>query len=357
MLVTFGATFAGVFASFFLWFGAQWLLKRRRERKATQHMILEVTQELLFNVGWLRALKEKTPKSVEEAVSEENIRLFVPERALTSACRYAVVSGEIRLVPNYSKQQAIRNSLEACELFNASAEKTDLMVSIFLLKSDGIASAIRRVASVAESAAQLANFLEENATKLVGKRFVSESLGEHKREDKMVEKRDGESQDRLIQRIEGGFKGIQEQIQKNNKENISLFVFGFGFAVVAAGLAVGLGFQSIKDQFGMPLSLVLVVMLTIGGGAIMQMSGGMAIIKVNYDESRMKLLTRRAKAVRGLLYFGWGVVLIGIAIRQWFALPGNAVGVFGFFMFIVATLIMLYSKKSPDGKKKTSGNS
>jgi hypothetical protein len=354
MLITFGATFAGVFASFFLWFGAERLLKLNREKKAAQHMITEVSQELLFNVKWLRHLRDKTPKSVDEAVNKDTIKLFMPERALTSACRYAVTSGEIRLIPDYNKQQAIRESLEECDLFNKIAEKTDLMVSIFLLRPDGIAHAIERVNAVANSAVQLSNALEENATKLMGKRFVAESLGECKGEDKVAENRSGESQDRLIQRIEEGFKGIKEQIQKSDNDNCSLFVFGFGFAVVTAGLAVGLGFQFIKDQIGMPLSLVLVVMLTIGGGAIMQMSDGMAIIKANYDESRMKLLTRRAKAVRGLLYFGWVVVLIGIAIRQWFALPGNAVGVFGFFMFMLATLIMLYSKKSPDGNTKKS---
>lgn len=304
MLVTFGATFAGVFASFFLWFGAQWLLKRRRERKATQHMILEVTQELLFNVGWLRALKEKTPKSVEEAVSEENIRLFVPERALTSACRYAVVSGEIRLIPNYSKQQAIRNSLEACELFNASAEKTDLMVSIFLLKSDGIASAIGRVASVAESAAQLANFLEENATKLVGKRFVSESLGEHKREDKMVEKRDGESLDERMKKIEQGIKDMQEQLQKSDRANRSLFALGFGFAVLAAALAIALAFNSLKGDFGVTPLVVLIVILTFGGYAIMVVSGGMTILDVTHDETQAKRRRKRAKVVRILWNLG-----------------------------------------------------
>jgi hypothetical protein len=308
---------------------------------------MEVALELLFNVRWLRALREKTPKSAKEAINEENVRLFVPERALTSACRYAVESGEIRLLSDYSKQEAIRNSLEACEIFNATAEKTDLMVCLFLLKPDGIESAIHRVESVAESATQLANFLKENATKLVGPRLVSELLGEQPQEAIMVEEKRGESQDKLLQKIEQGFKDMQEQLQKSDKANRSLFVFGFGFAVLAAGLAVALAFHSIKDQFGIiPLS-VLIAMLIIGGYVIIGRSGGMAILDTTFGESQAKLGRKRDKVVLILCSIAPAIVYVGIAIKQWFAMPGNSVAIFGLFVFIVG-IIMFNCKKSPN---------
>jgi len=139
MAVTFGATFAGVLASFILWFGSERLIRWLRERRTVDHLLSEVRGEIAVNIMFLRKLAEALPHARTEVDEKEASRLFVPERALTSACRYAVVSGELRLIRDRRKREAIRNCADACDIFNATADKTDLMIALFMLRPDGMA--------------------------------------------------------------------------------------------------------------------------------------------------------------------------------------------------------------------------
>ena len=109
----------------------------------------------------------------------------------------------------------------------------------------------------------------------------------------MVEKRDGESQDERMKKVEQGIKDIQKQL-----------ALGFGFAVLAAALAIALAFNSLKGDFGVTPLVVLIVILTFGGYAIMVVSGGMTILDVTHDETQAKRRRKRAKVVRILWNLG-----------------------------------------------------
>ncbi|MFC1962751.1 hypothetical protein ACFLWB_01990 [Chloroflexota bacterium] len=76
MLDTFGATFFGVIASFLLWFGGQWWLKRRHDQRAEKHMTREMREEIAWNINVLTPFKEIAPK----LLGEGNIPLFIPHR-------------------------------------------------------------------------------------------------------------------------------------------------------------------------------------------------------------------------------------------------------------------------------------
>ncbi|MFC2071263.1 hypothetical protein ACFLUU_00885 [Chloroflexota bacterium] len=62
MIVTFGAAFFGVIASFLLWSGGQWWIKRQRDKKAVMAMMEEIQEEIQLNIALLTELMENAPK-------------------------------------------------------------------------------------------------------------------------------------------------------------------------------------------------------------------------------------------------------------------------------------------------------
>ena len=76
MLITFGATFLGVIASFILWFGGQWWIKRQRDKKALGNMMREIQEEIQFNIGLLDGLIRHVPEMWEK----ENAPVYIPQR-------------------------------------------------------------------------------------------------------------------------------------------------------------------------------------------------------------------------------------------------------------------------------------
>jgi hypothetical protein len=152
----------------------------------------------------------------------------------------------------------------------------------------------------------------------------------------MVEKRDGESQDERMKKVEQGIKDIQKQL-----------ALGFGFAVLAAALAIALSVNSLKGDFGVIPLVVLIVILMLGGYAIMVVSGGMSILDVPDDATQAKRGSRAAQVVRILLWNS-GVVLAfaGSSIRHWSPTAGDWVAVVGLIGFTAGLALVFAAKKS-----------
>ena len=94
MLVTFGATFFGVIASFLLWFWGQWLIRRKRDKKALRAMMREIIEEIGLN----KALLETAPKAISKILNKGDIPMYLSLRMNFAVYNYIVQSGEIRLI-------------------------------------------------------------------------------------------------------------------------------------------------------------------------------------------------------------------------------------------------------------------
>lgn len=132
MAVTFGATFAGVFASFLLWFGAGWLIRRGQNKKAREHTVHEIVDEIKVNIAHLDSSME-TVASMRE---KELVPLIFHRLSLT-AYQYAIVSGEIRLL-DVHKRVFIGNAASICEAHNRFVDNTELVLAILLLRRDSL---------------------------------------------------------------------------------------------------------------------------------------------------------------------------------------------------------------------------
>ena len=134
MIVTFGATFFGVVASFLLWFGGQWWIKRQRNKKAVRAMMEEIQEEIQLNIALLDQFTKTAPKMLEEG----NVPVYIPERMNLAVYNYVVSTGEIRLIDDIRKQGLIRYAAKVCEIFNKFIDNTELLLAIFLLRRDGL---------------------------------------------------------------------------------------------------------------------------------------------------------------------------------------------------------------------------
>lgn len=161
MLVTFGATFFGVIASFLLWFGGQWWLKQRHDQRAVKHIAREIHEEIALNIHILADFVESTPKMI----GERNIPLFLPHRMNLSMYHYLTSSGELRLL-DVSKQRWILVAGMHSERFNKFVDNTELLLATFLGLPDGLKYAIQRLEMLVEQAQVSAKNLNEILEKI-----------------------------------------------------------------------------------------------------------------------------------------------------------------------------------------------
>ena len=113
MIVTFGATFFGVIASFLLWFVGQWWIRRRSDKKALESMMKEIQEELQLNIYLLHIFQTTTLGMLDNG----NIPVYIPNRMKLAVYNYIVSSGEIRLIPGIRKQKHSLSPLEYFRLF------------------------------------------------------------------------------------------------------------------------------------------------------------------------------------------------------------------------------------------------
>lgn len=154
MLVTFGATFFGVIASFLLWFGGQWQLKRRQDHRAVKHIVRELHEEIALNINILIDFAESVPRMEAEG----NTPLFLPHRLNLSVYRYLTSSGELRLL-DVSKQRWILNAGMLSESFNKFVDNTELLLTSLLGLPNSLVVAKQRLDKLAEQARDSAKSL------------------------------------------------------------------------------------------------------------------------------------------------------------------------------------------------------
>jgi hypothetical protein len=161
MLVTFGATFFGVIASFLLWFGGQWWIKHRHDQKAVKNIIREINEEIALNINILVGFIGSTPK----IISEGNIPFYIPHRMNLSAYHYFSSSVESRLL-DVSIQRWILNAGIQCEHFNNFINNTEVLLTSLLAQPNGLQYAIKRLEMLVEQAKETAKNLKEILEKL-----------------------------------------------------------------------------------------------------------------------------------------------------------------------------------------------
>lgn len=120
-LQTFLPVFVGVILSFLLWFGEQWFIGYRRDKKARAAMLREIEEEIRENVALLDSLVLK----VSESLTQRNILLHIPHRMKLEVYQYIVESGEIRLINDIHKQRLIRSVGFSC---------SSLIMALIILK-------------------------------------------------------------------------------------------------------------------------------------------------------------------------------------------------------------------------------
>jgi hypothetical protein len=162
MLVTFGATFFGVIASFLLWFGGQWWIKRQHNKRAVKAMMQEIQEEIQLNIAILDQFSKTAPKMLKGG----NVPVYIPYRMNLAVYNYVVSTGEIRLINDIRKQRLIRYAALACETFNKFIDNTEVLLAIFLLRSDGLVWSGHRLKGLIESADDNRKYLEDILSKL-----------------------------------------------------------------------------------------------------------------------------------------------------------------------------------------------
>ncbi len=161
MLVTFGATFFGVIASFLLWFSGQWWLKRRHDQRAVKHIKREIHEEIALNINILINFTNDTPKMIEGG----DIPIFIPHRMNLSTYNYLISSGELRLL-DVSTQRWILNAGMCSEIFNGFVDNTELLLALSLGLANGLEIATKRLGKLVEQAHESAKSLNEILGKL-----------------------------------------------------------------------------------------------------------------------------------------------------------------------------------------------
>ena len=162
MIETFGAIFLGVIASFLLWFGGQKWIKRQHDKKAIRAMMREMQEEIQFNIALLDQLVKTASKMLEGG----NVPVYIPERMVLAVYNYVVSTGEIRLIDDIRKQRLIRYAAIACETFNKFIDNTEILLAIFLLRSDGLVWSKYRLEKLIETADDRRKYLEDILSKL-----------------------------------------------------------------------------------------------------------------------------------------------------------------------------------------------
>jgi hypothetical protein len=150
MAIQFGATFAGVFASFLLWFGARWLIQCHTDKNAAKQLLKDIEYEILGNIAILEAIINSTTSLLKDM---KNMPSFVPRLRL-DVYKYGVGSGDLHLLKNVKTQRLIKYIASECGFFNRYADGTDLWLGIYTLRNDpnSLIGAIRRLQGLIDNA-------------------------------------------------------------------------------------------------------------------------------------------------------------------------------------------------------------
>lgn len=159
MFVTFGATFFGVIASFLLWYGGQWWLKRRHDQLAVKHIVRETKDEIAVNINVLTQLV----RDVSKMMVEGNMPIFIPHRMNLPKYSYLTYSGELRLL-DAGKQRWILVAGQISETFNNFIDNTELLLALTLGLPNGLKLATHRIEGLINQAKDNA----KNLNKILG---------------------------------------------------------------------------------------------------------------------------------------------------------------------------------------------
>lgn len=322
MLVIFAATFLGVIASFLLWFGGQWWIKRQRDKEALGNMMREIQEEIQLNIAILNELIQNVPKMLETG----NVPMYIPNRMGLGVYQYLVSSGEIRLLTDVRKQRLIRYSAVTCESFNKFIDNSELLLAMFLLKPDGLIWAKYRLERLLESAKDKRDYLQDNLNKLQESKLPEEdSMGEPRNSD-------SEGLETRLIKIEDGIETVKKQLEHNQKTALYHFRFALGFAAIA--IATGLALASRTWETGVldlsPFSLLILV-------------GGLAIICAAGLEYRQHF--RRNIAIAGFIFMFVGAGLVAVMLFFNIAVA-PFVKLAGLLILAVGFLLMSFTTKS-----------
>jgi len=164
-LQTFLPVFVGVILSFLLWFGGQWFIGYRRDKKARAAMLREFEEEILLNIGMMEHLVQKVP----EIWAQGNIPVHITYRMSLEVYQYIVESGEIRLIKDIHKQRLIRSVGISCSRFNNGIDNTEVVFATLIGKENAMRLAQIRLEGLIEQAKDEKKFLLECLKELRGK--------------------------------------------------------------------------------------------------------------------------------------------------------------------------------------------
>lgn len=174
MLVTFGATFLGVIASFILWYGGQWWIKRISNQNTVKHMLREIRAEVLRNIEILGDCE----KGISTMIGEKNIPVYLPFRMKLHSYRRFVLSGELRLVDD-ERREWIDLAGWYAESWNEFIDNTEMVLVMRMQKPYAVEIAHMRLGGLVEQA-------KANISSL---RVVMENIGvskDNRKEEKGV---------------------------------------------------------------------------------------------------------------------------------------------------------------------------
>ena len=169
-LQTFLPVFVGVILSFLLWFGGQWFIGYRRDKKARAAMLQEIEEEILMNIGLMDHLVQKVP----EVWAQGNFPVHIPYRMSLEIYQYIVESGEIRLIKDMYKQRLIRSVGFSCSKFNDGIDNTEVVFATLIGKENAVKLAQIRLEGLIQQAKDEKKFLLECLKELRGEAPANE---------------------------------------------------------------------------------------------------------------------------------------------------------------------------------------
>ena len=147
-LQAFLPVFVGVILSFLSWFGGQWFIRYRRDKKARAAMLQEIKEEILINIH----LYDHIVRTIPGLLAQGNIPLYMPYRMRLEVYQYIVESGEIRLINDRHKQGLIRTAGSMCSTFNDFIDNTEVVLVTLIGKQNAVKLAQIRLNGLMEQA-------------------------------------------------------------------------------------------------------------------------------------------------------------------------------------------------------------
>ena len=147
-LQTFLPVFVGVILSFLLWFGGQWFIGHRRDKKARAAMLQEIEEEILININFMDELVQ----AISELLTQGEIPVHIPYRMRLEVYQYIVESGEIRLINDKHKRGLIRAVGYICSTFNTFIDNTEAILVTLIGKQNAVELAHIRLNGLMEQA-------------------------------------------------------------------------------------------------------------------------------------------------------------------------------------------------------------